>query len=447
MFRLKDLKTSSKITALFAIFNFASLIVLLISINIIYFFARYTNLKTESMYDMDINYSKYIAWDVWSNLEAFKEYILQKDTLIIPNDWWELICSNWVETKIHNDIEKIKDMLFYNNWEKIFFIYSQYYDDIWEVKVFFDTTPYVKSQILIIKISVLIIFFSIFLYFIIWRKISKYALSNLKMIANKTKDLDLENNFEEIEIIWDKDDEINILADALNKSLDHINTQAWNLKQFITDVSHEFKTPLMIINSKIDLYNKLREKNKDSKEELNKLLSSIKWNTKSLNNLIETLFNLSRVSEWIEEFNTKRVNLSEFICHNLDHYTTYLESKNLNFKYSVDRNVFMDIDKSNFNIVLENLLTNAIKFAKENTEIEVWLTNSKFYITNYWNWISKENKSKIWDKFYKDDQNKEWFWIGLFLVKRISSLYNWKIDVESIEGEKTTFIINFDKNA
>jgi hypothetical protein len=48
------------------------------------------------------------------------------------------------------------------------------------------------------------------------------------------------------------------------------------MKQFLTDVSHEFKTPLMIINSKIDFYNLLVEKKKDNKIELEKLLLSIK---------------------------------------------------------------------------------------------------------------------------------------------------------------------------
>jgi sensor histidine kinase regulating citrate/malate metabolism len=83
---IHNLKTSDKITFLFTIFNLISLIFLLISINIIYFFAWYTDQKKESMYDMNMNYSMYISEKTDTNLEAFKKYILQKDTLIIPND-------------------------------------------------------------------------------------------------------------------------------------------------------------------------------------------------------------------------------------------------------------------------------------------------------------------------------------------------------------------------
>ncbi|MGB2110907.1 MAG: histidine kinase dimerization/phospho-acceptor domain-containing protein [Patescibacteria group bacterium] len=65
----------------------------------------------------------------------------------------------------------------------------------------------------------------------------------------------------------------------------------------MTDVSHEFKTPLMVINSKIDVYRKQIEKGKSKPEDLNKLLNTIKNRTKKLNNTLETLFILSRKTE------------------------------------------------------------------------------------------------------------------------------------------------------
>jgi len=169
-----NLKTSDKISILFSIFNFLSLMVLLIWINIIYFFTWYSDQEKESMYDMNINYNMYLSEKSENNLDAFKEYILQKDTLIIPSDWSDIICSNWVDLKIHNNIDKIKDKFFYKSEWKIYFIFSKYYDGIWEVKVFFDTTPYVNSQLIIIKISLVIIFISIFINLRVWRIISKY---------------------------------------------------------------------------------------------------------------------------------------------------------------------------------------------------------------------------------------------------------------------------------
>lgn len=437
-----NLKTSDKITFLFTVFNFISLIVLLIGINVIYFFSWYSDQKSESMYDMNMNYNIYSSWNNLSNLEAFKEYILQKDTLIIPNDWWDLICSRWVETKIHNNIDEIKDDLFYSNWEKVFFIFTRYYEDIWEVKVFLDTTPYVKSQILIIKISLIIILVSLFLYFIIWKKISKYSLKNLNNISNQFKDIDIEKDFEKVQIVWNKDDEINILANTLNKSFTHIKDQTQTLKQFITDVSHEFKTPLMVIDSHIDLYEKKKEKELISEEDTQVLLKKVKGKTADLNSILETFLLLSRVENNIEKLDFVEVYLDKYMKKITDEF---IENHpwNINIQYKCLENTKVKIEKNTFDILFKNLLSNAIKFSKEAKKIEIWCNNDIFWIKDNWIWIKKEKINKIWDKFFRQDKNKEWFWVWLFIVKRLVQLYNWEIQVESEESKGTKFIINF----
>jgi len=451
-----NLKTSDKITFLFSLFNFVSLLILLIWINIIYFFIWYDDQKKESWYDMNKNYNNFIKEKNKKNIEAFKKYILQKDTLIIPDDWWKMECSNWVETKIHNNIDKIKDDLFYHNWEKVFFIYTKYYPEIWEVKVFFDTTPYVKSQIIIIKISLFIILFSLFFYIIIWKKITKYSLKNLSKISKKAEELDIEKDFKKLKILWHKDDEINILANTINNSFSHIKNQTDNLKQFITDVSHEFKTPLMVINSEIDLYNKKLEKNKLWPECTAILTNSIKEKTKKLNNLLETFLLLSRVENQIEELNRKKINFSEYLKKFSFNYLDDNEILNNFWKdnfeiiYKINKNIYLNIEENTFNILFWNLLSNAIKFwIKKSTKnnktlkLEIGLTKKGFYISDNGIWIKKEELKNIFNKFSRNDKSVEWFWVWLFLVKRLSDLYNWKIKVESKIGKWSKFEVRF----
>jgi len=387
-----NFKSSDKISFLFTVFNFASLIILLIWINIIYFFAWYSDQKKESIYDMNMNYSIYNSWKSESNLEAFKQYILQKDTLIIPNDWGELICSNGVETKIHNDIEKIKDKYFYRTWEKTFFIFTQYYDEIWEVKVFFDTTPYVKSQILIIKISLIIIAFLIVIYYFVWELMTKKALKNIR--------------------------------------------------QFTTDVSHEFKTPLMVINSQIDLYNKKLEKGKLSKNDTEELLKKIKGKTRQLNNLIETFLLLSRLENSLQCLNKQEIKFENYI-KDISNNLLINYDKKIITDYNLHKNTKVKIEKNTFNILFENILSNAIKFSNEWWKIEIGSDENNFWIKDNWKWIEKEKLKKIWKKFYRNDTNIEWFWVWLFIVKRLCNLYNWKIEVESEVWKGTKFIILF----
>lgn len=438
----QNLKTSDKISILFSIFNFVSLIILLIWINIVYFFSWYSDQKSESMYDMNVNYNMYLSKKSDNNLEAFKSYILQKDTLIIPKDWGDLICSNWVEAKVHNNISAIKDKLFYNTWDKIFVIYSEYYDDIWEVKVFFDTTPYVKSQILIIKISLIIILLSIIINYLVWKWISKCSLRNLENIIKQTKDLDIEKDFKKIEINWIKDDEINILAETLNQSFGHIQKQTSNLKQFITDVSHEFKTPLMVINSQIDLYNKKLEKSKLSENDTQILLEKIKDKTSKLNKILETFFLLSRIENNLQEFSRKNHKLNHCIKTIVENYVQWIDKK-VQINYKLNADLSLDIETSTFQIIVENLLSNAIKFSWDKPIIEIWTDKKSFWIADNGPWIPKEKLEKIWDKFYRSDSNIEWFWVWLFIVKRLVELYNWKIKIESEKGKGTKFIVYF----
>jgi len=263
----KNFKTTDKISFTFAIVNLLSLIVLLLSINVIYFYLWYEDQKQESLYDMDVNYDAYSKTFSQNNIEAFKNYILQKDTIIIPPKW-ELICSSGVSKKLHNDeskLDEIKDSYFYKeNW-KIYFIFSQNYADIGEVKVLFDTTPYIKSQIIIIKLSLLIILFFLFISYFTWKLFSKYMLKDLRKISKEAQGINIDN-FKKIECYGCKEDEIKILANTINSSFEKIQSQTQNLRQFITDVSHEFKTPLMIINSKIDVYHKWLRKIKVQKK-------------------------------------------------------------------------------------------------------------------------------------------------------------------------------------
>jgi signal transduction histidine kinase len=202
----------------------------------------------------------------------------------------------------------------------------------------------------------------------------------------------------------------------------------------------------MIINSKIDFFTKKWEKWKIEKDDLEQLLKSIKSNTKKLNKLLETLFLLSRYTEWIEDFKKEKQDLSNYITDFVSSFTSSYDSKDIKLDFKIEKNIILEIEVSTFNIIIENLLTNAIKFGNTNLQIEVWLDKNMLYIKDNWVWISEENLSKIWDKFYRSDVNIEWFGVWLFIVKRISDLYGWKIEVESELWVWSKFIILFKKN-
>jgi len=439
----KNLKTSDRISLSFSLFTFAALFLLLLAINIIYFFIWYDDQKQSTLRSMTTDYG---AVGVVGNADSFKEHILTKDTIIIPEDNSEVICSDGIAKKLNWDKQAIADLnnsWFYRENGTLFFIFSKHYPDLWEVRILFDTTDYIKSQLIITKISlVLMLLFAIATYFL-GKMVSKRALSGLISIAAQAQNNKLEDKLQKISINGPNDDEIKILANTINTAFKKINTQTGHLKQFITDVSHEFKTPLMWINSKIDLYHKKCEKWSCSTNELQNLLLSIKDSTKKLNTLLETLFLFSRMQDGITCFDKKPTDLWNYIIWETDAIVSSYKDEDIGVVYKIEKWIEKEIEASTFSILIDNLLTNAIKFSKKDIKIEVWLTQKSFWVKDYWEWIEAKNLDKIWDKFYRDDLWKEGFGVGLFIVKRIIDLYSWNIEVKSKKWSGTTFEVFF----
>lgn len=440
----KNLKTSDRISLSFSMFTLAALFLFLVSINVVYFFIWYEDQKAESLRNMTVDYRQ--VW-VTHDIASFKKHLLTKDTIIVPDDGEPLICSDGIAKKLHWDthaIEKLNNSLFYKENGKVFFIFSEYYEWIWEVKILFDTTSYIKSQLIIIKVSVvLMLIFSGIIYFL-WRLVARKSLSGLIRIAAQARENNLEDTRQKISVAGPNDDEIKILANTINNSFEKIHQWTQNLKQFITDVSHEFKTPLMWINSRIDLYNKKCEKWTCSTNEIQDLLVSIKSSTKRLNSLWETLFLFSRMQDGISEFNKTKVNISDYIkTHSQDILSIYSDKK-IDFSYKIQPNISTYIDQVTFDMLLDNLLTNAIKFSKNNNiSVEIWVNKKSFWVKDNWIGIWKKNLNKIWEKFYRDDTGKEWFGVWLFIVKRIVDLYEWNIQVKSRKWHGAKFEVFF----
>ncbi|USN58201.1 MAG: hypothetical protein H6767_07955 [Candidatus Peribacteria bacterium] len=92
------------------------------------------------------------------------------------------------------------------------------------------------------------------------------------------------------------------------------------MRQFITDVSHEFKTPIQVMHAKIDVCQKMSEARNCTAENYMEALQTVKQQTKKLNQLLETLFFLSRVQEGITTFTKEPVNISHYVREKVMQY-------------------------------------------------------------------------------------------------------------------------------
>lgn len=402
-----------------------------------------------SFSSMNQSYQNYLqSQGTGKDIVAFKEYLLGKDTIIIPQ-MGELICSPWVAEKIHtiapNDI---KDKWYHKDGEVIYVIYSKFFPGIWEVKLFFDTTDYIKSQIIILKVGFIFIFFAFILQFFWGKILSRYLLKDLIGISKKLQNYSLDSDTPKlIECKWSvpETDEIHILARALNRSHTKIAKQTDNLKQFITDVSHEFKTPLMAMSSRLDLLEKKTQKTCLSENELSPFINASKNSISKLNTLLETLFYLTRSEseKWFPTPDTTELHVKKYFEHKFSELAENYSYKKLNIDIQIDNSLEWNINKELLSVVVDNLIGNALKFTPEKGDILIEANEKGFHISDSGAGVPEDERENVFEKFYRQDTNKEWFWIGLFLVKRITQKQWWQISIEDGELSGAKFSIYF----
>lgn len=218
--------------------------------------------------------------------------------------------------------------------------------------------------------------------------------------------------------------------------------------EFISNVSHELKTPLNIILSTIQL---LQYNYKDSKDEqLVRYLDLTKTNSYRLLRLINNLIDGTRIDVGNLKMNFRNYNIVKIVEDITMEAVEYVEEKGLSLTF--DTNVeekIIGVDKENIERIVLNLLSNAVKFSKENGTIEVQVHDLgnivQIKVRDDGKGISDDAKVKIFDKFVQVEdlftRTHEGSGVGLSLVKSIVETHSGNIYVNSKLGEGSEFIV------
>lgn len=193
-----------------------------------------------------------------------------------------------------------------------------------------------------------------------------------------------------------------------------------NEKQFITNASHELKTPLAIIQANIEV---LSMENTDN-EWIKSTLKQTSRMTKLVNNLVLlTKLNENNINVLCKE----DFNISEILNDAAETYKVLTIKKNIDYTYKIEDDIIYNGDIEVLSKLFSILLDNAIKYTPENGSISISLENKKKYvhikIFNTCQDLKKENIDKLFDRFYREEKSRSrktgGYGIGLSLAKSI----------------------------
>lgn len=217
------------------------------------------------------------------------------------------------------------------------------------------------------------------------------------------------------------------------------------LDRFVYTVSHDLRAPLSSMKGILEL-----SEDETDNPLLLEHFSLLKGSIKKLDSFIQDILEYSRNSRL--EIKREEINFKEMledITSNLKYMSSNNTTRQVAIKYEIkNQKVFLS-DKSRINIMLNNLISNAIRYQNPESnnpfvdvEIDMSDTETDIIIKDNGMGISKENQNKIFDMFYRVSENSVGSGLGLYLVKEIVEKLDGKIEVESEVGIGTAFSIH-----
>lgn len=223
----------------------------------------------------------------------------------------------------------------------------------------------------------------------------------------------------------------------LNRELDQVTSKLRldyrNLKQFAADVSHETQTPLAIIQAKIE---NIMNQNSITASQFEEL-TSVQKEVKRLSQLNSNLILLAKIDN--KQFpKTEEIDLEQLLEEKVAHFSSLTDQPLL---LDVKAHSKIAMNPMLVQVLLDNLLTNAIKYGEAGKPIFLELTATGFCLKNYGN-APLVHPERVFNRFYKEGKHPRSTGLGLSLVKKICDYYDFRINYR-YEANHHRFSVRF----
>lgn len=388
-------------------------------------------------------YISSIKEKIWENYKNIKKIIDKKNNdlmKISPKDVEELK-DLWFFLYFWKNSERINENYqnwFYIYWNNLIFKGDYKWNNILIWKNIFEFLSFKWKVLELIILADIIWFFIVFtmIYFITNR-----LLKPLLELSKKISEYDIEKNKEKIEnIFWDS--EIWLISDSINNLICKSKKILENQKRFIQDSSHELKTPLMQIDSNIEI---IEEKVND--EKIKKRIESIKESSENINKIVSNLSFIIREENNL--YKKEKININNYLKKFINSFRQDAKNKKINIKIvdfwvlEIENNIYF-LDR-----LFGNLLQNSIFYNKWNSDIFFEIYEKKVILKDKWIWIWEDELEKIFDRFYRNSDsniyNSKWNGLWLTIVKKICDDFWWGLNIKSEIWKWSQFEIIFEK--
>lgn len=306
------------------------------------------------------------------------------------------------------------------------------------ISTIYESLSKMQSQVYLISLvtSLLISLLSFFTSSYISRPL-KLLMKFVQKITNGQLDQKVEINGK---------DEIAELSNAFNHMAEQLQRVEHSRQEFVSNVSHELKTPLSSIKV---LTESLIFQDNVPIEMYKEFFYDINSEVDRLNNIISDLLTLVKLDGKEIPLNIISLNLNDMIQAILKRLAPLAKKKDIKLIYESHKECIVEVDEVKLTLAISNLVENAIKYTPEGGEVRAILQSDlqDVFITvqDTGIGIAKEEQSKIFERFYRTDKtrNRETggTGLGLAITYKTVIMHNGSIQVESEEGQGSTFIV------
>lgn len=428
-----------------------------------------------ALFNMWISYNSMSKNEINAAADRIENYICEGNPLI-KSKIEEVIDNPYIDAMILNKSKKPGDNIgtmknperfpkiddidnregdFYgrNNVDDIPYMFMhrvfEYNGDTYEILIFRKNQLENKALYFCLTIVIITNLISILVAVLIGKYISKKMLSPIREITETAESISLYDLSQRIAVPEAKD-EIYTLVITFNDMIDRLQENFNKENQFISDASHELKTPIAIIQGYINMIDRW---GKDDPEILNESIDSIKSETEHMNKLIQQLLYLARDTQGKNQINIEQVSLYEIA----EDVTKEIEVSNPDIVTTFENEANDDIVVKADNHLLKQLIwifaENGIKYSGDkqcHLTIKVGYKDKRpyFSVTDNGIGIEKSALNKIFDRFYRYDESRnkkiEGNGLGLSIAKAIVRQLNAQIEVDSVVGKGSTFTVIFE---